>query len=70
MRREKIDVDSYLSLVQMKAYSEFEQQTMQLIALPISSANLVFPEKTRKAIRLDTITIQLSDRNIQTPAIS
>lgn len=54
----------------MKACSEFEQQTMQLIALPISSANSVFPEKTRKAIRLDTITIQLSDHNIQTPAIS
>lgn len=54
----------------MKACSESEQQTMQLIPLPISSANPVFPEKTRKAIILDTITIQLSDCNIQTLVIS
>lgn len=54
----------------MKACSEFEQQTMQLIALPISSANSVFPEKNRNTIRLDTIIIQLNDCNIQTPAIS
>lgn len=34
----------------MKARCEFEQQTMQLIALPIPSANSVLPEKTRKPL--------------------